>query len=223
MGAPRKNNVDTSWSDSLSYVIGVMATDGNLSSDLRHLCITSKDYEMVINCKNYLQINNKIGRKARGGSKDKKYYVLQFGDKSFFEFLVKMGITPNKSKTISRLSVPDNYFPSFFLGCLDGDGNLSTNNHPESRHPQYRLRIFSASNNFLEWLKESCQRVFNVDGGSIMELRGKGASVLSFGKEDAIKIIRIIYKNNMPCLSRKRMVASEMLKKHTKAHSSAII
>src|SRR3989344_7071814 len=110
MGRIRDKNVNLVLSDNFAYVIGIIATDGNLSSDLRHICITSKDYEMVLNCKTYLNLQNKIGRKARGASQDKKYYVLQFGDKSFFEFLQSIGITPKKSKTISALRIPEKYF-----------------------------------------------------------------------------------------------------------------
>ena len=82
----RKNKVKLVWNNNFAYVIGVIATDGNLSPDQRHICITSKDYEMVVNCRKCLKIKNNIGRKARGGSEEKKYFILQFGDKNFFEF-----------------------------------------------------------------------------------------------------------------------------------------
>ena len=117
--AYRKGKVKLVWNSNFAYVIGIIATDGNLSPDMRHMHITSKDYEMVMNCKKCLNINNRIGKKARGGSKDKKYYVLQFGDKNFFEFLLKIGLTPRKSKIISKLRIPDKYFKDFFRGCVD--------------------------------------------------------------------------------------------------------
>ena len=56
MGRKREGNVKLVWSDNFAYILGVIATDGNLSSDLRHICITSKDYEMVLNCKTYLNL-----------------------------------------------------------------------------------------------------------------------------------------------------------------------
>ena len=51
----RKEHVKLVWNNNFAYIIGVITTDGNLSSDLRHLIITSKDYEMVTNCKKYLE------------------------------------------------------------------------------------------------------------------------------------------------------------------------
>ena len=47
----RKSKIKLIWNNNFAYVIGVIATDGNLSPDLRHLHITSKDYEMMENCK----------------------------------------------------------------------------------------------------------------------------------------------------------------------------
>src|ERR1035437_4143544 len=106
MPAVRKNKVKLIWNDNFAYAIGVIATDGNLSPDLHHLCITSKDYEMVLNCRKCLKIDSKIGKKARGSEKEKRYCILQFSDVSFFEFLLKIGLTPRKSKTIAELKIP---------------------------------------------------------------------------------------------------------------------
>jgi len=167
----RKNKVKLIWNTNFAYIIGIIATDGNLSSDLRHLIITSKDYEMVINCRKYLGINNKISRTARGGSKDKKYYMLQFGDKNFFEFLLELGLTPRKSKTISELKIPDKYFAGFLRGCIDGDGSILISKHPESRHPQYKVRLCSASKKFLNWILKVCKILFSIEGGSICKLK----------------------------------------------------
>src|SRR3989338_8359317 len=189
----RKNKVSLAWNNSFEYVIGIIATDGNLSSDLRHLIITSKDYEMIINCKGCLGINNKISRTARGKSKNKKYYMLQVGDKNFFEFLIDLGLTPRKSKTMSELRIPKKYFADFFRGCIDGDGSISISKHLESSHPQYKIRLCSASNKFLEWILMSCHSSFNTNGGSISKTDKSSVYTLTFGKSDSIKILKMIY------------------------------
>ncbi len=209
----RKSNVKLVWTNNFAYVIGVIATDGNLSPDLRHIHITSKDYEMVINCKKCLRINNKIGKKARGGSKDKKYYILQFGDKNFFEFLLDLGLTPKKSKTISELKIPKEYFPDFFRGCIDGDGSISISKHPESKHLQYKVRLCSASKKFLDWVFKMSKDVFSVKGGSIYRLESTSIYTLSFGKSDSLIMLNKIYKRNVVCLSRKKKVALKIMGK----------
>ncbi len=211
--AYRKSKVNLIWNNNFAYIIGVIATDGNLSSDLRHIVITSKDYEMVRNCRKHLEIKNKFSRTARGGSKDKKYYMFQFGDKNFFDFLLDLGLTPKKSKTISELKIPQKYFGDFFRGCIDGDGSISISSHPESKHPQYKVRLCSASKKFLDWIFKMCKIVFAVEGGSIYKLTNSSIYILSFGKKDSIVILNEIYKGNVLCLSRKRKVAEKIMGK----------
>lgn len=207
----RKSKVKLSWNNNFAYIIGIIATNGNLSSDLRHLIITSKDYEMVRNCKKYLEITNKISKNSRGGTKDKKYYMLQFEDKNFFEFLLKLGLTPRKSKTMSELQIPKKYFDDFFRGCIDGDGSISISKHPESIHPQYKIRLCSASSDFLKWILKSCKISFSVLGGSISKTNKTSIYTLTFGKSDTIKILKMIYLKNVLCLSRKKKIALKML------------
>ncbi len=207
----RKGNVKIEWNSNFAYVIGVIASDGNLSPDLRHLNITSKDEEMVLNCKKCLGISNKIGMKSRGGSTDKKYYVLQFGDKNFFNFLLSIGITPRKSKTISQLKIPEKYFKDFLRGCIDGDGSITIFKHPESKQYQYKVRLCSASRAFLNWILETSGRLFLIKGGSIHIPKNSSVYTLLFAKEDSIKILDWIYKGENISLSRKKEIAFKIL------------
>jgi hypothetical protein len=89
----RLSKVQTAWCSNLAYAIGVIATDGNLSPNGRNINVTSKDIETVENIKACLKINNTIGRKANRSSAEKRYFVLQFGDIHFYEFLNELGLT----------------------------------------------------------------------------------------------------------------------------------
>lgn len=177
---------------------------------------------MILNCKKCLGLNNVIGKKARGGSMDKKYYVLQFGDKNFFEFLLNIGVTPKKSKTIRELKIPKKYFSDFFRGCIDGDGSISISKHPESKHNQYKVRLCSASKNFLIWILKNCIDLFKVKGGSISISQKSSVYVLTFAKEDSIKILRLIYKNSSVSLSRKKETALKILRESKKVGVSIV-
>src|SRR3989344_2092153 len=113
----RLGKVNLSWSGNFAYAIGLIATDGNLSPDGRHINLTSKDEEMVLNFKGCLSVNNKIGKKSRGGDlTNKKYFVIQIGDNNFYDFLLSLGLTPAKSKTIGPLKIPSVYFKDFLRG-----------------------------------------------------------------------------------------------------------
>ena len=202
--------VKIEWSPDFAYAIGLITTDGCLSKDGRHIDLTSKDKEMIENFKKCLGINNKIGRKTRGGSMDKKYYRVQFGDVVFYRFLLSIGLKPAKSKTIGAIKVPPEYFCDFLRGCLDGDGNINIQSHPESRHLQLRVRITSASENFLIWLRAEIKNNTDIKGGWMRPI--KRAYELCYGKEDAIKFFTYIYHKDVKnYLNRKYLQAKPYL------------
>ena len=103
-------------------------------------------------------IYNKIGKKSRGGEEVKKYYRIQFGDVNFYGFLLSIGLMPAKSRKLGELKIAKRYFADFMRGCVDGDGTIGVFDHPESKYPQIRLRIASASVPFLHWLQKNIRR-----------------------------------------------------------------
>lgn len=172
--------------------------------------MTSKNKDMIITFKKCLGLKNKIGRKTREKSKIKKYFQVQFGDKTFYEFLLSLGLTPTKSKILGQINIPNNYFIDFFRGCIDGDGNISVASHPESRHPQLRLRLFSASPLFLEWIKNKISYLFKIEGGWI-EIN-KNIGVLVYAKADSIILLKLMYYPKVDSyLERKYAIAKRFL------------
>ena len=206
------NKVKIVWSPKFAYAVGLIATDGNLSSDGRHISFTSKDYDCAILYKNCLRLNSIIGRKSRSRGTDKKYYVVQFGDINFYKFLLSIGLAPNKSKTIGKLKIPKKYFYHFLRGCIDGDGNIHEFKHPESRHPQLRVRLFSASKKFVDWIRENTTRN-RIKGYYGSAGKKRSVFVLEFAKVDSIKLLNLIYRqNNGIFLERKYLVAKKYLR-----------
>lgn len=199
------------WSSPFAYAIGLIATDGNLSKDGRHINLTSKDRELIVTFKDCLGIENKIGRKTRAKSKVKKYFQVQFGDRNFYEFLLNLGLTPAKSKTIASLKIPNKYFIDFLRGCIDGDGSIRISYHPESQHPQLQIRLVSASEKFLSWLRKKISLLLRTKGGWIEEKRS--VFVLVYAKADSIKLInRLYYTGVRYCLKRKFAIAKRFLR-----------
>jgi len=209
MGASRKSKVEIKWSPEFAYALGLIASDGNLSPDGRHIEITSKDIAQLITFRNSLKIQNRIGYKTSGFA-ETKIARLQFGDVNFYSFLLGIGLTPNKSKNLGKLNILEKFFPDFLRGCIDGDGSIDTFRHPESKHPQFRIRICSASPKFLSWLKRAIKSNVGTKGGWIS--RGQRAYFLSYGKDDAIRISKLIYYNkSLPFLKRKYLVARHFI------------
>ena len=64
------------WSETMAYIVGLLATDGCLSSDRRHIILTSRDRELVETFLACLgrPIKYTVGRTRRG----KRAYYAQF-------------------------------------------------------------------------------------------------------------------------------------------------
>jgi len=209
--ALQQKKVDTTWTADFVYVLGVIASDGNVSSDLRHISITSKDEQLLLLIKDILKLTNTIGRKGRGDSPQKPYFLLQFGDKNFVNFLIYIGITPNKSKSIARVEIPEKFFKDFLRGVVDGDGCIDFFYHPESSQPQIRIRIASASPPFLHWLQSMVLKKCQTLGGWIHVQKKSSVSVLTYAKADSVKILKYMYYIGAPCLTRKEKIAKNIL------------
>ncbi len=208
----RLSKIKIEWNPDFAYAIGLITTDGNLSKDGRHIHFTSKDLELALLFKKCLFLSNKIGKKARGGSSDKKYFVIQFGDVNFYEFLVSLGLKQAKSKTLERLAVPKQYFADFLRGCIDGDGSINIGRHPESKYPQLRVKLCSASPSFLVWVKEQISNIFRVNGGWIRHSPNSSTSELTFGKSDSVLIFKFIYYQGVESfLNRKYLLAKPFM------------
>lgn len=196
------------WSAELAYVVGLIASDGNLSPDGRHVNFTTKDFELAKIFKEYLKFKGKIGMKGRGGVKEYLYYVVQIGDVVFYKFLQSIGLTPKKSKTINKLKIHKNYFYDFLRGCLDGDGSIGSFKHPQSKLPQFRVRLFSASKPFLDWIQEETKKE-GIDG---YMTKSRFLYVLAYAKKDSTKLLNLVYYDGFPAsLSRKYEVAKDFM------------
>lgn len=206
----RLSKVKIKWSPNFAYAIGLITTDGNLSINGRSINFTTKDYDLVCDFKTCLNIDNKISKKGSGDSKIKKYYFIQFGDKNFYEFLVLIGLMPAKSKKLKNLQIPLEYFADFLRGCVDGDGNIRVCSHPESKYPQLKLRLFSASPIFLQWIHSEIKKHVAINGGWT-EYYNR-VYILNYAKTDAKKILKFIYYDDKVLrLHRKYLVARPFL------------
>lgn len=190
----------------LWYIIGLIVTDGNLSKDGRHIDITSKDRGYLFSVRKALGIENKIGRKARGGSKKKIYSTLQFGDVKFYRYLLDLGLIQRKSLTLGEIKINWHYFSDFLRGIIDGDGSISTWIHKSNRHRQWSLRITSAAPIFIKWLKDKTENYFNIKGRLYCyKYKGKKNPIyiLKFGKLPTKIILKSVYYKHALSLERK--------------------
>ncbi len=191
----------------LWYLVGLIATDGCLSSDGRHIDITSKDNKFLDTLRRAVGLTNKITSKFNG-NKQKSYHI-QIGNKNFYEFLLTIGLTPKKSLTLGALKVPDKYFVDFFRGVIDGDGSIRGWIHPINKREQWSLRIYSGSEQFINWLSRVSKQLLKVVGK--VHANTRSTWVLKYGKMAAKEISVRCYYINCLGMERKIRLAQECL------------
>lgn len=200
------NKVKIKWSPKFAYIIGLIATDGNLSIDGRHINFTSKDKELAEIFVKVLGIKNKIGMKASSSVEEKIYFFVQFGDVNFYKFLVSIGLTPKKSKTLGAITVPNKYFFHFLRGLFDGDGSFYSYWDPRWRSSfMFYMEFVSASQKHILWLQQEIFSRLSIKG-HITKSSNHACYQLKYAKAESSKLLPPLYKfGSKLCLSRKRL------------------
>lgn len=203
---PKPKREKVVWSSNLAYAVGLLVTDGSLSKDGRHIELTSIDREQLTNFMKCLGIRVKIGNK-RSGFTGKKTTRIQFGDVTLYSFLLEIGLTPNKTKTIGQLNIPDRYFFDFLRGHYDGDGCFYSYWDPRWRSSfMYYISFVSASKRHIDWLQFSIARLVHVRGHVTKSSQFGSVYQLRYAKREGLILLQCLYKNKQAvALSRKKL------------------
>jgi hypothetical protein len=199
--------IDNVQKNHLWYFIGLIAADGCLYKDGRHIEITSKEHAFLVSIKSAVGLKNKIGTKYSGCKKP--YYRIQIADKKFYNFLLSVGLMPRKSSIISKIQVPILYFADFLRGVIDGDGSIKCWKHPSNHKEQMVLSITSASYPFIAWLDVSIFHLCKVRGRIYKECTGNW--LLKYGKMAAREILQRCYYPGCLGLDRKTVKAQQVI------------
>lgn len=212
-GPKPKGKVTIKWSPNFAYAIGLLVSDGNLSSDGRHIIFTSKDRELMDLFQASLGFEGHIGRKSSGTVKEKKYFVTQFSDVLFYKFLLSIGLMPNKSKILGKIEIPQKYFFSFLRGSFDGDGCTYAYFDPRWKSSFMFYTVFvSASKEHILWLQDEIFKRLNING-HITKGTKRVFFQLKYAKGESLLLLRAMYPNKRtPGLTRKRLKIEEMLR-----------
>lgn len=196
----------------MAYAIGLIASDGSLSKDGRHITFVSKDIEQINNLESILGIS------ISPSIIDKNInhiYRRHISDKNFYNFLLVIGLTSNKSLTIGKLDIPEKYFFDYLRGFFDGDGSFYSyfDKRWKSSFMMY-MSFASGSIDHLRWIKGNIEKLINVNGHITFSKKANNRCYqLKFSKYSAIPIIENMYKNK-----RKMFLSRKYLKiKHTLA------
>jgi hypothetical protein len=218
-GPAARRTTPPAWNVEAAYAVGLAATDGNLSSDGRHMSFISKDRDLVETFHRCLGLTTVVRTLAtRTGS---AVYRVQWCDRRLYDWFLSLGLMPAKSLRLGHLAVPDDRFADFFRGCIDGDGSVLVytdryHSRKKDRYVYERLYVslVSASLVFIDWVRMTVLRLAHV-AGALHESRRAGQRpiwTLRYAKADSIRLLRwMYYAPDVPCLDRKRVTAERFL------------
>lgn len=209
------------WSSPVAYAVGIIATDGNLSRQPGRLTLVSKDTDLLHTLRQCLDLMAPM-RPHRSGYGGGPCYHIAWSDRPFYDALLALGVTPAKSRTLSALLIPDDYFADFLRGCIDGDGSIITytDRYNTFKKPTYvytrlYVSIVSASSRFLEWLRATIRKLTGMSGELAVSGRGSTGNMvwrLRYAKRESLALLRwIYYAPDLPALRRKQDIAAPFL------------
>ncbi len=121
------------WSSSMAYVLGVIYTDGNLLPGRERdplyknlgsrFSVAQKEPELLEKVLDLMGCNAKLyfSKQTRTGN---PIYQFHVNEEEIYDDLLKLGLTPKKSRSIQFPKVPESYVRHFIRGCWDGDGSV---------------------------------------------------------------------------------------------------
>ena len=203
--------MDTTWTPTLAYAVGLIATDGNLSPNHKSTNLVSADIDLLEGFKRCIPRAGRIGRHGPNS------WHVTVSSVDFYRWLQSIGLTPAKSLTLGGIDVPDAVFTDLTRGLMDGDGSLENYvHHPGgnvSRYPNYRYErlnvcFHSASPKHLAWLRDRLRHLLSIDGAilkaKLKRDRRNHMYELKYGKHASLTLLPLMYADpDAPRLARK--------------------
>jgi hypothetical protein len=201
------------WTPRLAYAVGLIATDGCLYGDGRHIAFISKDEDLMRTLLSlvdrshirYRRFESEFGGWAFRG---------QFSHAVMYRWLLTIGLMPRKSLVLGGIDVPEEHLMALMRGLLDGDGTVYTLlHHPTRRtYGNYRYErlwtlFTSGSRRHVEWIEARLSCALAIRG-HIEQFKREGRTNpyyrLKYGNLASKVLLPAIYDDlSVPRLERK--------------------
>ncbi|WP_060208413.1 LAGLIDADG family homing endonuclease [Sporosarcina koreensis] len=171
------------WSHEMAWVLGLFITDGHVNSKVHSVYLSQNDEEILRKVATLMDANPTIAQ----GTGTRTTPMLIINSKTIKQDLEQLGVTPNKSYTVSFPDVPDQYMPAFIRGVIDGDGWVQDRG--------YVMNVTTASNSFANGLLAIFQK-WNLRSEITTELTQSEKTIYRVwvkGKQNLPKLADIIY------------------------------
>lgn len=171
-----------------AYWAGFIAADGTLFNRDKNVAISlnKRDIGHLYKFVKAVKSNAQVGYIKSNDSVRVSIY-----SKPLFDSLIKLGITPNKSLTITQVNVASSLMSHFIRGVFDGDGWI---NGREVTHVQFGI---AGNKPFLQQIQDIFIRRCNVNKVRLYPLPPSGrACRLQYTGSQIFKILNFLYKNS---------------------------
>lgn len=109
------------WSPAMAWVLGLIASDGCLQRELRSWQITLADLECLHKAAATFGFDGPVYTVLHANC-----YVMKINSVIMGRSLLRLGITPAKSRTLEYPPMPIDMHRHFIRGYFDGDGSITT-------------------------------------------------------------------------------------------------
>jgi hypothetical protein len=138
---------------------------------------------------------------------------VQFSDVLFYQFLLGIGLMPNKSKIIGTVDVPEQFFFDFLRGSFDGDGCTYSYFDKRWKSSFMFYTVFtSASSEHIGWLQQEIEKRLCIKGHVTRDGKRSTYQLRYAKKESQVLLPAMYYTKHVMCLPRKRLKIEKMLR-----------
>lgn len=188
-----------SWDKKMAYLLGFIYADGSIYTSVRgnYLAITSTDKHIIYKIKKWLSSGHTISKTPSTWPNGKLRFGIKIGNKDLYDSLIKLGLYPNKSKTIGMPVIPDKFLRDFVRGYFDGDGcvHLYRSGGIKQKTILRKLSVIftSGSKKFLKNLLRNLRKNMPLKQTKIY--RSHRSFQLRLATTDSVEIFKFMYGN----------------------------
>jgi len=189
-----------------AYVLGLLASDGNVSSNRPRIQFTVNENDRILTevVRNELAPGSSI---LTPPCRDYRMAKVCFTSPMMHTDLAALGIIPRKSLVLTwPEALPTSFINSYLLGILDGDGWITMDRRKHT--PYYTIGFMSASPPFLERAAHEITEAINIPLAHLNHY--PTAYAIRYGGQKAVLLNDWLHRD-LPGLERKRIPAREKI------------
>jgi len=186
----------------MAYVLGVLYADGCISpskdreerkthknrSNVCTISVSQKEPELLKKLLALIPSGAHLAYQPKRGIAG-ALYTITIRSNRMYDDLLRLGLTPRKSRTMGFPRMPHKYVRHFIRGCWDGDGSIYT----EAKRPgKPRADYCSGSRGFVEELVYQLHQE-GLTKATIHTKKNTQTTYVKYGPEDCVKLFHLFY------------------------------